>query len=125
MSSRIEGPERRPWRSVAFVLALFVAIPLAVSALRSYRDLTAARDRQAELEERALRADREIEALERRVERMREDPMTLGWLAREELGFVAPGEIVIVFPEDEIRSPPAAPPSANGGRGKAPPAPSS
>jgi cell division protein FtsB len=40
-----------------------------------------------------------VEELVRRIERTRDDPVTWERLAREELGLVRPGDIVVMLPE--------------------------
>jgi cell division protein FtsB len=107
VSARAQAAARRPrarltGRAVvlaAIVIALLVA---SVGVVRQYFDQRADIDRlEARLE--ALLERRE--ALERRIEQLR-DPQYLERLARECLGMVAPGEIAFVVPEDR-----GAPPS--------------
>ena len=74
---------------------------LAMAGARSYRDLAAAQGREADLEEKIEATLERIESLEDRTMRLRSDPLALERLAREELGMVRPGEVVIVLPEEE------------------------
>lgn len=77
---------------------LFVAV-LAIAAWRSYHDLSAARQREKLLETRILETRERIEDLHGRIERLRSDPGTLERLAREDLGMVRPGDVVVELPE--------------------------
>ncbi len=99
---------RRPlwWAAALFLLAL-----LALAGGKSWRDLAAVRERESELETRLAATRAEIAAFERRLERLRRDPVTLERLAREDLGMVRPGDVVIVLPPEEIaEAPPAGAP---------------
>lgn len=88
-------------RSLSLVAVAFLVVVIAVAGVASYKDLQAARARQAKLEERVTEARGLVEVLERRVERLADDPQTLERLAREELGLVRPGDVVVVLPEGE------------------------
>lgn len=88
------------WGAVVFLLAL-----LALAGGKSYRDLAAVRERESELEAQLAATQAEIESFERRLERLRRDPVALERLAREELGMVRPGDVVIVLPPEEPAAP--------------------
>jgi cell division protein FtsB len=77
---------------------LFVAV-LGIAAWRSWHDLSAARQRQRLLETRIEDTRDRIDELRGRIERLRSDPGTLERLAREDLGMVRPGDVVIELPE--------------------------
>jgi cell division protein FtsB len=83
------------------LLALGVLIVAAIGfgTARAYRDLAAARQRAAALEREIAAAEERVAALTRRIDRTRDDPATWERLAREELGLVRPGEIVVLLPE--------------------------
>ena len=94
---------RRPER-LALLLGLGVTAILLVllaAGVRTYRDLATQRTREAELHEQIRATEQRIEALRLRIRRLRDDPETLERLAREELGFVRPDDLVIVVPDDE------------------------
>jgi cell division protein FtsB len=98
-------PASRPappalWGAVLFLLAL-----LALAGGKSYRDLAAVRERESELESQLAATRAEIESFEHRLERLRRDPVALERLAREELGMVRPGDVVIVLPPEEPAAP--------------------
>lgn len=80
-------------------VGLFVAL-LAIASLKSYRDLEAARTRERLLETRIEETTSRIEHLRVRIDRLRTDPGTLERLAREDLGMVRPGDVIIELPLD-------------------------
>ena len=80
---------------------LFVAV-LAMAGTKSYRDLEAARLHQQQLETKVQQTRDEIARLRGRIERLRKDPGTLERLAREDLGMVKPGDVVIELPPDPV-----------------------
>jgi cell division protein FtsB len=102
-------------------LLLFVAV-LGIAAWRSYHDLSAARERQKLLETRIQETHGRIDELHGRIERLRSDPGALERRAREDLGMVRPGDVVIELPVEPtpaasqgrppLRTVAAAPPSA-------------
>jgi cell division protein FtsB len=94
--------EGRPVRSVTVAAVLFLLLLLGVAGARSWRDLDAARDRRASLELEVAEAETRIDALERRIQRLRRDPLLLERLAREELGLVKEGEVVFVLPRANV-----------------------
>ena len=55
-------------------------------------------EREAKLETRIEEARARLESLERRVELLRSDPVTLERLAREQRGLVMPDDLVVVLP---------------------------
>lgn len=91
--------EGRPVRSVTVAAVLFLLLLLGTAGGRSWRDLEQARGRQAELEVKLEETEARIGALDRRIRRLRHDPLLVERLAREELGLAREGEIVFVLPE--------------------------
>ncbi len=99
-----DAPASAPtWGSVGWLLPFgllvlaIVAVPLRIleaEGLPRHRllqgELDAIQARNAELA-------REVRALEREVEGLAEDPATIERIARDELGMVAPGELVFQF----------------------------
>ena len=79
---------------------LFFLVLLATSGVASIRDLRRAHEREALLLERIKSAEIRNQELQLRIERLRDDPLLLERLAREELGLVREGEVVVVFPKD-------------------------
>ena len=79
--------------AVAFVLVL-----LLTAGAKGWRDLSRAHQREDVLEQRIDRSEEGIGRLERRLELLRDDPVTLERLARQELEMVRPSEFVIVLP---------------------------
>jgi cell division protein FtsB len=82
-----------------FVLAaLFAAgCVAAVVGDRGFLDVRRARKELAEWERQVAERERIVEELRRQVERLRTDPLLLERIAREELGFVRPDEVVVLF----------------------------
>jgi cell division protein FtsB len=84
-------------------LLLFVAV-LGIAAWRSYHDLSAAREREKLLETRIQETHNRIDELHGRIERLRSDPGALERRAREDLGMVRPGDVVIELPVERLSS---------------------
>jgi len=101
--------------TVFLVLAL-----LAIAALKSSRDLQAARQREKQLAEQIAETRKRSEVLKTRIERLHNDPGLLERLAREELGMVRPNDVVIELPEDSFPSALTSPALAGGDATKRP-----
>ena len=90
----------RPFRLILAAAVSALLLLVAVAGLRSWRDLEAARQREAELEARIEATRAEIAAWQQRLRRLEEDPVLLERLAREELWMARPEDVVIVLPAD-------------------------
>ena len=101
--TRAETPVRtdsfRPVLGAAVVL--FLAL-LAIAALKSYRDLSSARAHQHLLERQIHETVARSEWLRLRIDRLHHDPGMLERLAREDLGMVRPGDVIIELPEGAV-----------------------
>ncbi|MFY9826703.1 MAG: septum formation initiator family protein [Thermoanaerobaculia bacterium] len=101
--TRAEAPVRtdsfRPVLGAAVVL--FLAL-LAIAALKSYRDLASARAHQHLLERQIKETVARSEWLRSRIDRLHHDPGMLERLAREDLGMVRSGDVVIELPEGAV-----------------------
>lgn len=75
---------------------------LAVWAIQNYQDLAAAERRSAELQRRIVAVRADIRRLERETEALRTDPATVERVARQQLGLVREGEVVVVLPESPV-----------------------
>jgi cell division protein FtsB len=95
-------------RSVVIVAALCVLALLALAGVKSYRDLDAARGQERQLQTQIRQTGQRIERLRGRIERLRGDPVALENLAREQLGLVRPGDVVIVLPDGNAPARPKA-----------------
>jgi len=95
---------RRPVRTVTVAAVLFLVLLVGLAAARSWRDLDRARDRETELEAKVEATRERIGALDRRIQRLRDDPLLLERLAREQLGLVKDGDVVFVLPDGEPAS---------------------
>lgn len=110
MSARETNNGGRSLRPVIGASLLFLLGLLALGGVKSYRDLTQARERVRELESQIRAAEERIESLKRQIEQLQDDPHTLERRAREDLGLAKPGELVILLPE-EAEGEPAEEPS--------------
>ena len=88
----------RPLRSLVSATVVFLVLVLATFALKGWRDLARARAREKTLAAEVAAAEARIEEAKRRIARLKDDPVTLDRLAREELGMVAPNDVVVVLP---------------------------
>lgn len=105
-----EAPVRTDsFRPVLGATVLLVLALLAIAALKSSRDLEAARARERLLKTRIASTRAESERLLVRVERLRHDPGMLERLAREDLGMVRPGDVVVELPSSQSPRSPAPP----------------
>lgn len=97
-------------RPVLGATVLLVLALLAIAALKSSRDLEAARARERLLETRITETRARSEKLQARIERLKHDPGMLERLAREDLGLVRPGDVIIELPDPNAPVPKTAPP---------------
>ena len=101
--TRPEAPARpdsfRPVLGATVVL--FLAL-LAIAALKSYRDLSAARAHEHLLATQIADTLARSERLRLRIDRLRHDPGMLERLAREDLGMVHPRDVIIELPEGAV-----------------------
>jgi cell division protein FtsB len=96
----------RPLRSLLVALFVFLVLLLATFGLRGWQDVSRARARERALAEQVAATEARIAELKRRIARLQDDPVTLDRMAREQLGWVAPGDVVIVLPEPPAADPP-------------------
>ncbi len=95
-----ESPEGgRSLRPVIGATLFFLLGLLALGGIKSYRDLTQARERVDALELQIQAAEDRIESLKQEIRQLQGDPQTLERRAREDLGLVKPGELVILLPD--------------------------
>jgi cell division protein FtsB len=117
-AAQTEAPVRTDsFRPVLGATVLLVLALLAIAGLKSSRDLESARARERLLEKRIAATRAESERLRVRIDRLRHDPGMLERLAREDLGMVRPGDVIVELPEAGGTAPaprvlpPAAPPA--------------
>jgi cell division protein FtsB len=107
-----EAPVRGDsFRPVLGVTALLLFALLAIAALKSSRDLETARARERWLRSQITATQATSERLRLRIDRLHHDPGMLEQLAREDLGMVRPGDVVIELPDP--KAPPAVSVSAS------------
>ena len=87
---------------------LFALVLLAFASVKSHHDLVSARDHEKLLRTTIGLTEHRIERLHGRIRQLRNDPDTLERLAREELGLVRPGDLVLVLPEEAKDAKPGA-----------------
>jgi len=92
-------PPRRASRLAVAALVAFLAV-LSVAGYKTWRDLVTVEARADELREAIVEVEGEIEALEEEAARLRDDPVTLERVAREELHMVHPDDVVVMLPEE-------------------------
>ncbi|MFL6235275.1 MAG: FtsB family cell division protein [Thermoanaerobaculia bacterium] len=98
--TRPDAPARSDsFRPVLGATVLLVFALLAIAALKSNRDLQAARAHERLLKEKIAATRAESERLQVRIDRLRHDPGMLEKLAREDLGLVRPRDVVIELPD--------------------------
>lgn len=93
-------PRGSGWRRSLNVVLAFVMVVLAVDALVGEKGLT--ENLRAREESRRLAADLERlrgenAAIRDRVRRLREDATAIESVAREELGLIRPGELLVIL----------------------------
>lgn len=88
-------------RRLRFLLLVGVGAVVGVLALaagRSYHDLERARARSRELDAEITATRGRLAQLDARITRLTTDSLLVERLAREELGLVKPGDVVIQLP---------------------------
>jgi len=98
-AAQAASAEPRPLRSVVSLVVGAALLALAVAGLKGWHDYERVRQRAATLESEIAGTEKRIRGLEHKIEALDKDPATLDRVAREELGFVRPDEVVIVLPE--------------------------
>jgi len=103
------------FRPVLVAAVLLFLTVLGITGVKGSHDLAAARQRKHTLETRIQTTEAEIDRLHSRIERLKSDPGLLERLAREDLGMVRPGDVIIELPPEGEPSPPAPLPRASEG----------
>jgi cell division protein FtsB len=110
-SAAPEAPPR-PFRSLLSAVFVFLVLLLATFGLRGWQDVSRARERERTLAAEVAATEARIAELKRKIERMKNDPVTLDRMARQELGLVSPDDVVIVLPARAAANALPAPPAA-------------
>ncbi|HMP74260.1 MAG TPA: septum formation initiator family protein [Kiritimatiellia bacterium] len=93
------------YRFSAMLLVALAVFTLIRVFYPRFHELTSLSQRRAMLEEQIRAEEEHLENLRNKQERLRNDPRYVERIAREELGYAKPGEIVFKFEDD----PPAGP----------------
>ncbi len=96
------------WRLplIGAAVAVLLILLAGLAGAKSLRDLASSHERERSLETRIGETRHRIDGLRNRIVRLRTDPGLLERLAREELGFVRPKDVIIELP---VAAPPATP----------------
>jgi cell division protein FtsB len=86
---------------LALVIVFLGGTAAALFGDRGYLDVQRVRAQERELRDAHAARLVRVEALRRDVDRMRTDPTAIERIAREDLGFAAPGEITLLLPGDD------------------------
>ncbi len=102
--------QKKKTRRRRSVIALLVVLFLAGSAAalfgdRGYVDVQRQRRHLAELRASNEVRQQHVDALKRDIERLKTDPAAVERIAREDLGYAAPGEVTLLLPEDDPPEP--------------------
>ena len=87
---------KRKWLSWAVAIALGLTL-LSVADSDGFRRYFRLREQQRELELRNTELAAQNAALAREIEALRKDPRAIERAAREELGWVKPGEVLLIL----------------------------
>ncbi len=99
-------PEKVPRHTALIKLGVAsLVVLLLMAGFKGYRDLTFVQGQEASLAAEIAATEERIHLLEDRIERIKNDPASLEQIAREELGWVRDGDVVIVLPEEKAASP--------------------
>jgi cell division protein FtsB len=99
VESRPQLPARRrdnPWLRRALIFVTCMLLADALFGDRGVAQTTRARREHHEAEESLKRLQNENAALREKSRRLLEDPRAIEAVAREELGLIKPGEILVV-----------------------------
>lgn len=105
IAAQAESARPRPLRSLLSAVVVFLVLLLATFGLRGYQELSQARARERALAAEVAASEERIAALRARITRLQDDPVALDRAAREELGFVAKDDVVLVLPEQPAPAP--------------------
>ena len=86
---------------VSFGLLVFtmVAVPLLIFDEKSFPRYQSLKAQLERTEASTQQLEREVETLKRQVRRLREDPLAVERIARDEQGMVRPSELIFQFPQ--------------------------
>jgi cell division protein FtsB len=91
---------RRNGAIAAFAAIFCLGVLAAVFGDRGYLDVRRQRERLREMQAQVDLDEAQVQMLKRKIDALKTDPTTIERIAREELGYAAPGEIVLLLPEE-------------------------
>lgn len=106
MTQTPDAPNTGRFRAIVGYASLGLVLFLVIAGFRGFRDLKLASERERYLEAEIERSEVETRSLERRIDRLRDDPVLLERLAREELGMIRTGEVVVLVEPEQKRAAP-------------------
>ena len=111
-----QEPGRRPLHPLLGVGLLSLLALLLLAGIKSYRELGAARAREARIEAEIREAEERRARLTERIEALTNDAVAVEREVRRSLRWVGPNEVVLVVPEPAPEAPaePAAAAAAEG-----------
>jgi cell division protein FtsB len=104
----IERKNIRKRRGAIFMFMIVFAGGTAAALFgdRGYLDVQRQQAQLQQLLDESEAHQQRVDALSREIQRLRADPSAVERIARENLGYVAPGEITLLLPEDPAEKPP-------------------
>ena len=105
MKTRLKKILARVPRSLVSAAVLALLLLLAIAGFKNYRQLQVAQDREEILHRRIEERRLAVEGLDRQIVRLRENPVSLERLARENLGMAYSDELVLILPDKERPKP--------------------
>ena len=101
-------PQRRRLHPLVGAGLLSLLALLALAGIKSYRELGAARAREARIQAEIGAAEERRARLTERIERLQNDPAAIEREVRRSLRWVGDGEVVLVVPEPAAEAEPEA-----------------
>lgn len=86
---------------IALLAATLVGVPTMILSDEGWPRYQRLSQEVTVIKEQNERLRREVEALSRQVKVLRNDPREVGRIARDELGYLRPGEVVYQFPSQD------------------------
>jgi cell division protein FtsB len=92
---------RRSWLIAAGLFVFAGGVAAALFGDRGYMDVRRQETKRRELQHAYDEHLKRVQELQNEIRRLKSDPAAIERIAREQLGYVAPGEITLLLPKDE------------------------